>query len=283
MFHLFFRLLLILSIGSMSACTPKAQALPTNTDKPKPDETEEPDPTPAVRPEKELVLLTYNVAALGHGGDQTDNVVRVIRDSQANLVSLNELDSTNNRHNVFQLRVLAEKLGDGWRYKFGKAMNWNGGGYGNGVLSDKALRDTVTLHLEKGRGQEPRSVAVVETEDVVFGAVHLDFSPQPLDQAKAMNAWFEERYAGYKKPVILCGDFNVEPGSETMNEVEKYWVRLSEPVKTWETPIPTLCLDYIFYLRSAVQVTATETAKVKTEAKLDATSDHFPVRVKIKF
>ncbi len=233
----------------------------------------------------ELTILTYNVAALSHGGDRTAMVAEFIGKLGADYVGLNELDSCNNRHNVFQLKELADLLG-GWNYHFASAFPFAGGGYGNGAMTPYPLLSATTVPLSRGVGHEPRSIAVVETEDIVFGAVHLDFGPPndpARDQAEELNAWFNEHYAGYGKPVILCGDFNDDPGTPSQKEMEKYWTRLSDPVRSWPTTNPTMCCDYVFYLNSAVPVEAVETARPEGIIDLDAASDHYPVRVKIRF
>lgn len=234
---------------------------------------------------KELTLVTYNVANLGHGGDQTDNVVKFIQESGADLVGLNEIDSCNGRHDVNQMKVLAGKLG-GWDFYFAKALDFAGGSYGNGALSVKPILNATTVAIPRGSGHEPRSIALIETEDVVFGAVHLDFGPpgEPsYEQVQFLNNWFAERYIGYGKPVILCGDFNTDPGTPTQDEMERCWTRLSEPVLTWPTGTSSMCLDYIFCFKGAVPVTAIETARPTGIIDLDTASDHYPVRVKIRF
>ena len=243
------------------------------------------DDLPTSGSEKELTLVTYNVANLGHGGDQTDNVVKFIQGSGADLVGLNEIDSCNGRHDINQMKNLAGKLGE-WDFYFAKALDFAGGSYGNGVLSAKPILNTTTVAIPQGSGHEPRSIALIETEDVVFGAVHLDFGPpgEPsYEQAQFINSWFSERYMGYDKPVILCGDFNTDPGTPTQNEMERCWTRLSEPVLTWPTGTASMCLDYIFCFKGALPVTTIETARPTGIIDLDNASDHYPVRVKIKF
>ena len=233
----------------------------------------------------ELTLVSYNVAALSHGGDRTDGIVAFLKEVGADLVGLNELDSCNARHNVFQLEVLADRMG-GWGCHFASAFPFAGGGYGNGVMSCKPLIRTWTVALERGGGHEPRSPSVLETEDVVFASTHLDFGPPgapSYEQAVALHAWFKDHFAGYGKPVILCGDFNTDPGTATQDEMQRCWVRLSEPVLTWPTVEPTMCLDYVYYLKTAVPVEATETARPQGSFDLDALSDHYPVRVRIRF
>lgn len=251
-------------------------------------------PQPGRRSEKlqpssqttELTIVTYNVAALGYGGkDRTDDIADFVKKAGADYAGFNELDSCNTRHGAYQLRDLAQRLG-GWSYYFASAFAFAGGGYGNGAACAKPLLDAYTVRLARGSGHEPRTVAVIETEDIVLGAAHLDFGPpgEPsLDQAKEINKWVSERYNGYSKPVILVGDFNTDPGTDTQNEMETLWTRLSEPVLTWPSKEPEMCLDYVYCYNGAAKAEAVETARIAELADYPNISDHYPVRVKIRF
>jgi endonuclease/exonuclease/phosphatase family metal-dependent hydrolase len=148
------------------------------------------------------------------------------------------------------------------------------------------LLDAFTLPIPQGSGHEPRSVAVIETEDIVFCATHLDFGPpgEPsFEQAVYLNQWFDEHYAGYDKPVILCGDFNTDPGTDTINEMDRCWTRLSLPELSWPSTDPYMCLDYFFCLDAAVPVEVVDNKLPEGIVDYEQTSDHLPVVVKIRF
>ena len=58
-----------------------------------------------------LTLLSYNVGVFSKYEDNTvSQVADVIREADASLVALNELDSCNRRHATFQLQELADAL-----------------------------------------------------------------------------------------------------------------------------------------------------------------------------
>ena len=231
----------------------------------------------------ELTLLTYNVANMGHGGDRLDDIARFIKETGADFAGLNEVDSCNQRHSNFQLMDVAEKLG-GWSYHFASAFDFAGGGYGNGAICKKPLLDAFTLPIPQGSGHEPRSVAVIETEDIVFCATHLDFGPpgEPsYEQAVYLNEWFAEHYDGYSKPVIICGDFNTDPGTATIDEMDRCWTRLSKPELSWSSNYPTMCLDYVFCYKGAVPVEVIDNSRPSDISSYRDISDHLPVVVKI--
>ena len=230
-----------------------------------------------------LTLLSYNVGVFSKYEDNTiPQVADVIRSADASLVALNELDSCNRRHANYQLQDLAGELG-GWSFQFASAFPYANGAYGNGVVSRDKVISRYKVHLPKSDGSEPRSIAVVETDRCVFASVHLDYVGEnsQLDQVAALNDWFKSVYGGAKKPVILCGDFNAEPDSEAIRLMKEGWTQLSGTDFTYSTTNPRKCIDYVFAYKSAapVELISSEVLTAGTETL----SDHFPVKVVVKF
>ena len=230
-----------------------------------------------------LTLMTYNVGVFSKYMDtSTEEVARLILDNGADYVALNELDSCNRRHANYQLADLAAGLG-GWSYQFASAFPYAGGGYGNGVVTSQPVEEGYRLLLPKGDGSEQRSVAVVETPDCVFASVHLDHKGQTAayEQMKVVNEWFASKYAGYTKPVFLCGDFNVTPDSEVIELAQTCWTQLSGVDYTHSTTRPRHCIDFVFALKAAAPVQVLGSV-VLTEGTAEL-SDHFPVKVTVEY
>ena len=230
-----------------------------------------------------MTLLTYNVGVFSKYEDNTVlQVADVIRAADASLVALNELDSCNRRHADYQLQELAGELG-GWSFQFASAFPYAGGAYGNGVVSRDKVNARYKVHLPKSDGSEPRSIAVVETDRCVFASVHLDYVGEnsQRDQIEALNDWFKAVYGKARKPVFLCGDFNAEPGSEAVQLMQESWTQLSGTDFTYSTKNPRKCIDFVFAYKDAapVEVLSTEVLTAGTESL----SDHFPVKVVVKF
>ena len=228
-------------------------------------------------------LLSYNVGVISkYEDDTTPQVAELIRNTGASLVALNELDSCNRRHATFQLKELAAQLGD-WPFQFASAFPYANGAYGNGVVSRDKVISRYKVHLPKSDGSEPRSVAVVETDRCVFASVHLDYVGEVSQrvQVEALNEWFTAVYAGAKKPVFLCGDFNAEPDSEAIRMMHEGWTQLSGTESTYSTHNPRKCIDYVFAYKAAapVEVISSEVLTAGTESL----SDHYPVKVVVKF
>ena len=231
---------------------------------------------------QQLTLLTYNVGVFSKYLDNsTPQVAALIRECGASLVALNELDSCNRRHDTYQLADLAEELG--WSYHYASAFPYAGGAYGNGVVTSHEIVKRDKIELPKVDGAEMRSVAVIETPECVFAAVHLDHRSQVAarEQMNIVNHWFTYRFTGAKKPVFLCGDFNVTPDSDVIALAETCWTLLSGTGYTHSTTRPRHCIDYVFALKAAAPVRVLG-SQVLTEGTADL-SDHYPVKVTVEF
>ena len=97
----------------------------------------------------------------------------------------------------------------------------------------------------------------------------------------ALNDWFKAVYTGAKKPVLLCGDFNAEPDSEAIRLMQESWTQLSGTDFTYSTKNPRKCIDYVFAWKEGtpVEVLSSQVLTSGTETL----SDHFPVKVVVKF
>lgn len=229
-----------------------------------------------------LTLMSYNVGVFSkYQENSMPGVAQLIRESGATLVGMCELDSCNTRHNAYQVKDLADMLK--WSYLFSRAIPYRGGAYGDGVVSQKPILFSIRVPLSQGDGAEARSVAVVETEDCVFGSTHLDHRSNvaALQQMQEINDWFREHYAGSHKPVFLCGDFNVYPDSEVIALAETSWTLISGTENSFPSRNPQKCIDYIFAYKNAAPVEVLG-HRVITAGTEDL-SDHLPVVVSVKF
>lgn len=234
-------------------------------------------------------VMTYNVGAFSkYLEDSTPDIASLILDSGATLAGLNEVDSLNRRHMRDQAADLAAALGAAsgtpWYHSFGKAMDYAGGGYGNAVVSREPILCSYTISLPKGDGSEPRSVAVVETAELVYGSVHLDYrgNDAACRQVQVLTDWFEAHYGGCGKPVILGGDMNALPGSAVLQELAAHWEQLSSAEETFSSKNPSKCIDYILALRSAAPVSVIS-SRVLSDPSTRTASDHLPVVVTFRY
>ena len=201
-----------------------------------------------------IKVLSFNV----FGGRTTkldfnlDAVARVIEEADPDLVALQEVDYKVNRSDKMDL---ATELG--WRTKmaaiFGRAMYYDGGEYGEGVLSRYSFVSTRNVPLPHVAGEEPRSALEVVVElpsgdTIAFVGTHFSHEGEQgrVLQAREINRMFSQN----KYPTILAGDLNAEPGSTPIDILEKRWVSTYDrerPEPTHPSDNPGAKIDYVMY------------------------------------
>jgi endonuclease/exonuclease/phosphatase family metal-dependent hydrolase len=238
---------------------------------------------------QKLTVMTYNIHH-GEGNDKQLDLPRiaaVISSAKPDLVALQEVDlGTERTNHVPQAAELAKLTG--MHFVYGAAMDYQGGKYGDAVLSRFPIQSWrfVSLPWQPGNNREPR-VAVVTTytlpgkHRLIFVSTHLDHTHEPSDrsaQAKAINDALEER-AGQSSAAILAGDFNCEAGSPPMQELMSKWklVTDADPTLTCPSDVPREKIDHIF-------VRPGERWKVIEVKVIDdrIASDHRPVMAKLE-
>ena len=104
-------------------------------------------------------LMTYNVGAFSKElDDSAPMIARMIMELDAEIVSINELDSCNQRHDINQVQHLADELNavaagakpkETWHGRFGRAIAYVGGAYGCGVVTKARIVDGFHIPLPK--------------------------------------------------------------------------------------------------------------------------------------
>ena len=243
-----------------------------------------PSPTDGV-----VRIATYNVGVFSKSGENTTGMVAaMMKELGVQALSMNELDSCTTRNPDYQIKMFAEQMG-GWGFHFTPAMPYQGGKYGDGVAYDPALGiiRNISVALAKGDGAEPRAVSGCEFKDFVFCSTHLDHrsANAQVAQAKQINEWAAKQYGSSRKPVILCGDFNALPESETMSIMKKDWTVISPEEFTFSAKNPSKCIDYIMVYKNArekVQVIDARVCREFNSGNVAVASDHLPVYLKIR-
>ena len=239
--------------------------------------------------ERNLTLVQYSVGVFNKSGsDSMDEIVAMMKEAGADVLSLNELDSCTTRTGgVFQLGEFASKMGS-WDYTFARAIDYKGGGYGIGLASDPR-REVVgrdRFILDRGEGDEYRACAVQEFRHFVVLTTHLEHRHHAtaLAQAKAIDEWAAARYGISDKPVFLCGDLNSRPESAVLEMLKGRWKVLSPEECTYSADNPHKCIDYVLLLdnpgASRVRVRKAAVLKGFSSGDVRTASDHLPVLVK---
>jgi endonuclease/exonuclease/phosphatase family metal-dependent hydrolase len=248
-----------------------------------------PHKTKYEKEEGAIRIMAYNVLRFVHDKNDQYNyqtIANMVNEKDVDAVCVNELDSFTMRSNRdYQLEKFAKALGD-WDFKFGTAMPYSGGSYGEGVATrEKAVRK-FTVGLPKGVGAEPRVLVVMEMEDFVIATTHLDHvsSEAQIDQVKVINEAIEKEYKFSDKPVFLAGDLNAYPDSETIAYLKENWTLLSSTQPTFPSHSPNRCIDYVFQYNNGVkcEVLHTEVIRFLKSGNPATASDHLPVIVDVK-
>ena len=245
----------------------------------------------AAKPRKAIRLMTYNVGAvckfIGDDFSKEDNVkliAEIVKESQADAVAYQELDSCNTRNDYFQLKAITESCNPKWSYFYGPAIDYKGGKYGTGVASqNKRVIKTLYIPIPVKEKSEPRVLTIVEYKDYVIACTHLN-GGQPA-QVEYLNAEIKKLYGDSKKPVFLGGDMNAFPESPMMDEFRKAWTIISQTtdgtsVQSTQKP----CIDYILQLNNKAKAAKVVDSKVIKNAQagdMKIASDHYPVYVDV--
>ncbi len=203
----------------------------------------------------QIRCVTYNIY---HGEDMNGEsnltaVASILDSVSADLVALQEVDKNVNRsHNI----DIAAELGrlTGMHSFFGKAMDYDGGEYGEAILSRFPILDSANYALPHSPGHEPRAAisVVVELpngEKIRFMGTHLDHpknSPDRVKQAVRINEIVEHD----SLPVILAGDLNDTQKSESIKILKSRWTDAAKnnAEATYPSVNPERRIDYIMVL-----------------------------------
>lgn len=237
--------------------------------------------------ENALRIMTYNIATFTRDPNNLHNyqtIANMVLEKEADLVCLNELDSCTTRTGkIYQLEKFANILN--WDFKYGAAMPYKGGTYGEGIATKEKAIKKFTVALPKGDGAEPRVLVVMEMEDYVIATTHLDHSNEAAHKAQVnlITETMNKHYKNSEKPVFLGGDLNAKPDSETMQLVKKDWEILSVTMPTFPSHKPTACIDYIIQYKNGVKVDLVNSQVLRWFNTGDAStaSDHLPVIVDV--
>jgi len=225
---------------------------------------------------KQVKILSYNVRN-ARGMDEIidyDRVADVIRRIDANCVAVQELDSATQRSGgLIALNELAKRTGMFATYN--KSIDYQGGGYGIGILTkEKPLRKDA---IELPGSEEQRSLLLVEMVDYIICCTH--WSLKQPDRRASVDIINELMQNYRSKPIFLAGDLNAVPDSEEIQELSKEWTFLNDTSQpTIPVNNPKRCIDYILAKKNPKLAFTVLETRVENETMA---SDHLPVWVSV--
>ena len=246
---------------------------------------------------KSLRVLSYNI----HHGQGTDGqlslerIAQVIRRADADLVALQEVDQLCGRSDRKNQVQELERL-TGYYGVFGKAIDFDGGQYGQAILSRWPIKESLVHPLpnvQQPNGSMPEQRIVLETivetdlGTIRLVATHLDHSKKDLrfEQAQAIDRLLDSpglqadatsRNPNQSIATILAGDLNDVPESPTLGVFQKRWQMdpklVGADLASYPSKAPEIRIDYV--MPASDQGLVLESLEVLSEP---VASDHRPV------
>jgi len=225
----------------------------------------------------EIKTMTYNIYSARKMGIEA--IAIVIKKVDPDVVSLQEVERNTAVNPMDFPKELAALTGMKYYY-FAHALTLKQGDYGNVILSKYPLQDTQSFHLSVADdGDDIRSLGYARIEkegkEFYFATTHLGYK---LDDATRLKQVGEilSHVKDLKKPIILGGDLNSRPNSQTMPALQKWFtVACEADACEWTVPVPkpTYTCDWIIYAPSQ----AFDVKDYAVQSWADKESDHFPV------
>jgi len=233
-----------------------------------------------------IKVLSYNIHH-GRGADgriDLPRIAAVIERSGADLVALQEVDRGTARSGwVDQAAVLAETLG--YQYAFVTAIEYDGGQYGEALLTRGPTQARRGIPLRRRLPEEEDRAAIEVVADpwgrdsVRFIGTHLshESGTTRTEQVVALKTSLESDPI----PAILAGDFNFVQGSTAYLLMIEGWLdtarRFGSARDTYPSDRPDRRIDYVF-------ARPKERWRVLSVTVLDerVASDHLPLLVELE-
>lgn len=168
-------------------------------------------------------VMSYNIHH-GEGNDgQVDlkRIAAIILQEKVDIVALQEVDRGVLRTGRIDLPAELARL-TGMESYFGANINFQGGDYGNALLSRFPIISRTNLHYQMLRPNEQRGIQQIVVNargcQMTILNTHLDYraddSERKLNVQEIQKLIRPSLYA-----TLLCGDFNTQPDSEVYQEL----------------------------------------------------------------
>lgn len=232
-------------------------------------------------------VLTYNI----HHGEGLDGkvdlarIAAVIRASRADLVALQEVDKgvrrTAGRDLTVELAALTGLTG-----VFSNNFHYQGGEYGNAVLTRYPIVTATNLHYQMLRTNEQRGllqvVVQIQGQKVAFWNTHVDARPDDAERRLNVTEIEAQLRTAGPLPVVLCGDFNDTPDSRVHQAMgvafEDAWAQAGPDAGlTFSADRPRKRIDYVWLAKGGAL------KPVRAGVLSSDASDHRPLLVELQF
>ncbi|MTB67925.1 endonuclease [Providencia sp. wls1943] len=242
-----------------------------------------------------IKVATYNIGKNELAADvaNLDELSKAIAKIDADVIVLTEIDNKTARSKkVNQLEEIAKA--NKMDFAFGKALDFDGGEYGVGILSKYKIEKSQVVNLPSG-GAEQRVVLLSQItkpgfdSPIIIMGTHLDWQKDPtirIDQVRhILDATIGDTETGFDNIAasikILAGDFNSTAKEQPIQEISYFWDPVEKKgvnYRTWPAVNPAIDIDHIFTYKG--QEWDVKTMTIPTDSKdfqWSKVSDHLPV------
>ena len=236
-----------------------------------------------------LKVMTFNI----HHGEGIDGkidlerIAEIFSKNNIDLVALQEVDEGVER--TFRIKELDTlSMLTKMQSYFSKNIEFQGGEYGNGILSRFPILSKTNYHFKMIREGEQRgllqTIVNLDGDSLLFMTTHLDYRADDAERVSNIDEIVAEVNKYPKMPVIICGDFNDTTMSRTYIKMTKYfsgvWSKIGNNREfTYPTASPEKKIDFIFYLNRKDEI---HIEPIKISVLNSNASDHLPVFAEFK-
>ena len=199
-----------------------------------------------------ITVMSYNIHAMW-GMDKVldvDRIAGVINDQKPDLVALQEVDQLTERSGKMDaIGLLKEKTG--MQGIFMRTFDYQGGEFGNAILSRFPIIESKLIQLPARDNYEPRLLMMISCvtgsgDTLHFYNTHLDHHRQDSDRPMQMKKIVEVVKSDEYK-IILAGDLNCQPDSEPLKMLDEVLKRCPSDEMTYPADEPYWIIDHIYY------------------------------------
>lgn len=210
-----------------------------------------------------LRIATYNIGKNEASDNVKDftNLNAAIKKLSADIIAVPEVDNKTARsQHIDQLKTIA--TANNYHYAFGKALDFDGGEYGLGILSKYKIQHTQVIKLPSGNAEQrvallaQVSVPGFDTPVIVI-VTHLDWQKDPTIRVAQvrhiMGVSIGDIPSDFKDIAssiqILAGDFNTTKDELPLKEVRYLFNPVEKKgtdYRTWPAVNPAIDIDHIF-------------------------------------
>ena len=222
-----------------------------------------------------------------------DRIAQLIKEEKADIVAIQEVDRGVERSKKIDIIT---KLADltGMTYAFGKTIDYQGGEYGNALLTRFPIFEERNVLFKKISEAEQRGVLLlvlgIAGEEILVANTHFDSQGNDSLRVASVSELKNILKAYSSRPTILCGDFNDIPSSRVVTQLKEEYLDAWELAGTWEgftfpADIPKKRINYVFTNNSRKPdstSTAVHLRALSAHVVRSLASDHVPLLVEFE-